>query len=157
VLERAGVSARAQFQHSWRYAGMTALDLTRIWAALLDGRLLGPGLTTYLLDLAARPEIPAGLDTFPAEARIPGHQYGQKAGFCIVCPPYSLIGLGAGYVRPVEEPPDPDSVGGTRAGPHRGVAMVLMVQTTRPGGGPQRRDVFPLLVAYVLGGNAAGP
>lgn len=151
VLRIAGVSQRTRFEHSWRFGGMTALDFARVWAALLAGRLLGESLTTYLLDLASRAEIPAGLDTFPAAPDIAGHQFGQKAGYCIVCPPYTLIALGAGYIRPVEKLSAADSVGGTRGTIHQGVAIVLMAQTTARGGGPQRRNAFPLLVAYVLG------
>lgn len=151
VLKIANVSQRTRFEHSWRFGGMTALDLARVWAALLGGRLLDMSLTTYLLDLTSRAEIPEGLDTFPTAPDIPGHQFGQKAGYCIVCPPYSLIALGAGHIRSVDQLSAAESVGGTRGTIHRGVAIVLMAQTTAPGGGPQRRDVFPLLLAYVLG------
>lgn len=147
VLERSGVSERTRFEHRWNQAFMPAIDLARVWAALLDGRLLDDDLTEYLLALAARADIPAGLETFPGDAEIPGWQLGQKAGYCIVCDPYTLVGLGAGYLRPVAS----IEVDGSEDA-QRGVAMVLMVRTTTLSAvEPQRRQVFPLLVDYVVG------
>lgn len=142
VLADSGVSDETQFAYRWNQARMPAIDLARVWAALLDGRLLEADVTVYLLELAAGAEVPAGLDTFPARLDLPGWQLGQKAGYCIVCEPYTIVALGAGYLRPV--PADVTE--------ERGVALVLMAQTTTlPVADQQRREVFPLVVDYVVG------
>lgn len=147
VLELADVSEQTRFEYRWNQAFMPAIDLARVWAALLEGRLLDGEMTEYLLALSSSAVIPQGLDTFPADPGIPGWQLGQKAGYCIVCDPYTLVGLGAGYLRPED--------GGevsARAGDHLGVAVVLMVRTTTLSvADPQRREVFPHVVDYVLG------
>jgi len=139
VLVLAEVSELTNFAHDWRQAFMPAVDLARVWAAVLDGRLLEPETAEYLLDLTAHAEIPEGLETFPADAEIEGYQLGQKAGYYVSDGiPYFL--LGAGYLRPTN----------SETG-HLGVALVFMSRTTNPDlGEPQRRLAFPLLLAYVL-------
>lgn len=139
VLELAEVSDATDFEHRWGRADMPALDLARVWAALLDGRLLEER-AEYLLDLAEGPQIPPGLDTFPVDPQMPGWQLGQKAGYWVSSgTPYML--LGAGYLRP--EP------GSEAAADQQGIVVVLHVRSQDPDlHEPQRRSVFPLVREY---------
>jgi hypothetical protein len=135
VLADAGVSEKARFQHSWRRAYMSPMDLAIVWEALVQGELLSEEMTERLLDLAGGAVIPASLDTFPAEIDLPGYEYGQKAGYYVSDGvPYFLVG--AGFLVST----DPD-------GPR--YTMVLMTRSTeRDLNHPQRREVFGLLLAY---------
>jgi hypothetical protein len=142
VLAISGVSADTTFQYSWRFGLMTPMDLARVWEALLRGHLLGPDWQEHILDLASRAEIPPDLDTFPGRPDIPGHRFGQKAGYYVHHGiPYYLIG--AGYLQPED-------------GRGLGVIAVLMTVSTNPDlRDPQRRTVFPIVREYVLArGNA---
>ncbi len=152
VLLLSEVSELTRFEHDWRQAFMPALDLARVWAALLDGALLGDEMTEYLLDLASAPAIPEGLETFPLDPGLPEFQIGQKAGYYVYDGiPYYL--LGAGYLRPVEG--TAEEVGddaSDAAGAHQGVAVVFALRSLNPDlFDPQRRTVFPLLAEYLDG------
>lgn len=139
VTEIAGISALTTYEKDWRYTDGTPLDLARVWAALLRGDLLSEEWTDYLLELAETAEFPNNYETFPpAPLDTPGYQYGQKAGFYISeNDPHYLIG--AGYIRPDDGRSD-------------GFALVLMAVTPmRDVSDPQRREVFPILLEYILG------
>lgn len=137
LLGDAGVSAQSVFEHSWTEASMPAQDLARVWAALLDGRLIAPAWTDYLLARSSEADVPAGLETFPLEIGVEGYDYGQKAGYYISDGvPYFLAG--AGYIRP----------SGNQLSP--GYALVWLGRTTNPDlFDPQRRQVFPLMLDYI--------
>lgn len=137
VLGDAGVSGQTAFEHSWTQASMSAQDLARVWAALLDGRLLAPTWTEYLLARSAEADVPAGFETFPLEIGVEGYDYGQKAGYYISDGvPYFLAG--AGYVRPA----------GGELSP--GYALAWLGRTMNPDlYDPQRRQVFPLMLDYI--------
>lgn len=138
VFAVAGVSQATHFRDSWRNLSMTALDLARVWEALLRGRLLGPSLTEYVLNLAASAEIPEEYATFPDPSSWadPDIQYGQKAGYYVSDGvPYFFVG--AGYLLP-------------RDGSSHGFVAVLLATTeVEDLFEPTRRQVFPLVEAYV--------
>lgn len=138
VTADSGVSAASTFEHAWDYADMPAIDLARVWAALLAGDLLTPRWTEYLLTRAGQADIPDGFETFPHEVGVEGYQYGQKAGYYVSDGiPYFFVG--AGFVRPVGDPElDP------------GYALVWLGRTMNPSFlDPQRRTVFPLMFQYI--------
>lgn len=144
VLDHSGVSAQTSFPYHWRAAIMPALDLARVWAALLDGRLLDPDYTRYLLEQASRADIPAGLETFPLAGEVEGYAYGQKAGYYVSDGvPFFLVG--AGYVR-------------AEGSGHPGFAVVWIGRTTNGDLlDPQRRAVFPLMLDYIDASLADSP
>lgn len=143
VFVIAGVSEATRFVDSWRNLSMTALDLARVWEALLRGRLLGPTMTEYVLDLAASAEIPEEYATFPDPSSwdVPGLRYGQKAGYYVSDGvPYFFVG--AGYLVPGD---------GSSAG---WVAVLLATTEVEDLFDPPRREVFPLVLEYVQGAAA---
>lgn len=99
VLERASVSEASEFEHSWRYAHMTALDMARVWASLMRGEQLDGELTAYLLDLATRPILGEAFWPFPPAFGVEGYTYGQKAGYW-TSPLPTGYRVSAGYARP---------------------------------------------------------
>ncbi len=137
VLSLAGVSDLTDFEQSWRYAFMPAIDLARVWEALMRGDLLNRKWTAYLLRLAAEVDLPPEYATFPGRLEREGYEYGQKAGYYVSDGiPYFM--LGAGYLRPKD-------------GSSRGFAMIFMMKTMNPDlFDPQRRSVFPILEKYLL-------
>ncbi len=143
VLADSGASDLSVMNGGWTHAMLTATDLARVWAAILDGTLLEPEYAAYILELARTDEIEVEFQTFPdATFTMPGFAYGQKAGYYISDgTPYDLVG--AGYFRP-------DS-----GGP--GFAAALLVLTENPDlMEPRRRTVFPLLVQHVFAVTGAG-
>ncbi|GAB4328397.1 MAG: hypothetical protein Kow0010_12310 [Dehalococcoidia bacterium] len=137
VFAIAGVSEASRFVDSWRNLSMTALDLARVWEALLRGRLLGPSLTEYVLELAAKAEIPEEYTTFPDPSSWdePELRYGQKAGYYVSDGvPYFFVG--AGYLVP-------------RDGSSQGFVAVLLATTeVEDLLDPARRQAFPIVVEY---------
>ena len=99
VLERAGTSEASEFEHSWRYAHLTPLDLARAWVSLARGEQLNEELTAYLLDLATRPELGDAFWPFPPDFGVEGYVYGQKAGYWTSEVPVGYR-VSAGYARP---------------------------------------------------------
>ncbi|MDZ7727438.1 MAG: serine hydrolase [Dehalococcoidia bacterium] len=105
VMEDAGASDASYNEGAWRYTFMTAPDMARVWAALVEGELLSEDSTEYLVDLATTAEIPEDSQTFPSPADFEkeGFQFGQKAGYYVFDGvPYDLVG--AGYLLHEEDP-----------------------------------------------------
>ncbi len=99
TLERAGVSEASRFEHSWRWAHMTAPDMARFWVSLVRGRQLNEELTAYVLDLATRPILGEAFWPFPADFGVEGYVYGQKAGYWTSPDPIGYR-VSAGFMRP---------------------------------------------------------
>ncbi|MGK2966466.1 MAG: serine hydrolase [Tepidiformaceae bacterium] len=135
VLSIAGVSEETTFPYWWNGALMPAIDLARVWAALLDGRLLGEDYATYLMDRASEAEISDGLETFPPSADLPQLDYGQKAGYYVSDGiPYFFVG--AGFIRPEDRS-------------HPGFAISWIGTTMNDDFlDAQRRSVFPIMLGY---------
>ncbi|HET7738164.1 MAG TPA: serine hydrolase [Tepidiformaceae bacterium] len=136
VLSVAEVSEATAYPYWWNGASMPAIDLARVWAALLDGSLLGHDLAAYLLDRASEADIPDGLETFPPPAEIPQLDYGQKAGYYVSDGiPYFFVG--AGFLRPEDHS-------------HPGFAITWIGTTMNEDFlDAQRRSVFPIMLGYV--------
>jgi hypothetical protein len=144
VIGDAGV-VDSTIRGAWRFTNFSAVDLARVWAALVDGRLLGEELTEWVLARASEADIPEPYETFPGGVfEHEQLEYGQKAGYYVSDGvPYFLVG--AGYLRNVE-------MG------QAFVPVVLMVTEFADLLEPQRRTVFPLVVEHVeavLGFDAA--
>lgn len=135
VLELSGV-VDSRIDATWRETNFTATDLARVWAALVDRRLLSAEMTTFLLELAAEPEIPDGYETFPdVRFEHPAFELGQKAGYFVVDGiPYFLVG--AGYLR-------------HRSSGDYFVPVVMIETELEELLDPQRREVFPVVLEYV--------
>jgi hypothetical protein len=135
VIADAGV-VDSTIRGSWRFTNFSAVDLARVWAALIDGRLLNAEHTEWVLARAGEADIPAPYETYPGMSfEHPYLQWGQKAGYYVSDGvPYFLVG--AGYLR------DPQTGQGF-------VSVVLMVTEFADLLEPQRRSVFPLVVDEV--------
>jgi hypothetical protein len=135
VIADAGV-VDSTIRGAWRYTNFSAVDLARVWAALVDGRLLGEELTEWVLARASEADIPEPYETFPGGRFEHEHlEYGQKAGYYVSDGvPYFLVG--AGYLRSLE-------LG------QAFVPVVMMVTEFADLLEPQRRTVFPLVVDHV--------
>lgn len=138
VLERAGASEASRYEHSWRYAHLTPLDLARVWTSLVRGEQLDEEWTAYLLDLATRPELGPYFWPFPPEWGVEGYEYGQKAGYWTSPRPIGYR-VSAGFARPA----DASSDGYVFAFLIRAVAADLA--------GWWQRPVFPLVRDFVVG------
>ncbi|MCY3881042.1 MAG: hypothetical protein OXG61_02865 [Chloroflexi bacterium] len=101
TLERAGVSEASRFEHSWRWAHMTAPDMARFWVSLVRGRQLNEEFTAYVLDLATRPILGEAFWPFPADFGVDGYVYGQKAGYWTSPVPIGYR-VSAGFMRPAD-------------------------------------------------------
>ena len=137
VLERAGTSEASEFEHRWRYAHLTPLDLARVWVSLVRGEQLNEELTAYLLDLATRPELGDAFWPFPPDFGVEGYVYGQKAGYWTSEVPIGYR-VSAGYARPE----DGSSEGYVFAFMIRAVWQDLRGYWTRP--------VFPLVRDFIV-------
>ena len=136
VLRIAGVSEQTTFDDSWSNFFSTAPDLTLVWAALLRGDLLSPQWTDYVLGLASEAEVPPEFETFSVDADTSSLQFGQKAGYAVqLGPPYYLVG--SGFLRSTSVPAS-------------GFAVTLVLTTGAGLADTQRREVFPLVVDFVL-------
>ena len=138
VLERAGASEASRYEHSWRYAHLTPLDLARVWTSLVRGEQLDEEWTAYLLDLATRPELGPYFWPFPPEWGVEGYEYGQKAGYWTSPRPIGYR-VSAGFARPA----DASSEGYVFAFLIRAVAQDLA--------GWWQRPVFPLVRDFIVG------
>ena len=138
VLERAGASEASRYDHSWRYAHLTPLDLARVWTSLVRGEQLDEEWTAYLLDLATRPELGPYFWPFPPEWGVEGYEYGQKAGYWTSPRPIGYR-VSAGFARPA----DASSDGYVFAFLIRAVAQDLA--------GWWQRPVFPLVRDFIVG------
>lgn len=137
VLEQAGTES-ARIDGTWRQANLSATDLARVWVAIVDGTLLGPEMTAYLLDLAQGPDIPDGYETFPdRDFDVEGFTWGQKAGYYVSDGiPYFLVG--AGFLR---YEPTGDYF----------IPVVIIKTEIEDLLDPQRRLVFPIVLRNVAG------
>lgn len=138
VLERAGASEASRYEHSWRYAHLTPLDMARVWTSLVRGEQLDDEWTAYLLDLATRPELGPYFWPFPPEWGVEGYEYGQKAGYWTSPRPIGYR-VSAGFARPA----DASSEGYVFAFLIRAVWQDL--------GGWWQRPVFPLVRDFIVG------
>ncbi len=135
VLEDAGTTT-ARITETWRHTNISATDMARIWAALVEGRLLGPEMTAYLLELVQHADIPSGFDTFPGmQFKLADFEWGQKAGYYVSDGvPYFFVGAGYLHYLPTDEYFIP----------------VLVVKTEIEDLlDPQRYSVFPIVIDYV--------
>ena len=138
VLERAGASGASEYEHSWRYAHMTPLDLARVWTSLVRGEQLDEEWTAYLLDLATRPELGPGFWPFPAAWGVEGYEYGQKAGYWTSPRPIGYR-VSAGFARPDD-------------GSSQGYVFAFMIRAVADDlAGWWQRPVFPLVRDFVVG------
>ena len=98
VLDQAGTLS-ARIDTTWRETNISATDLARLWAALVNGQLLNEELTAYLLKYTRETVIPEGFETFPdSDFELDGYRYGQKAGYFVSDGvPYFFVG--AGYLN----------------------------------------------------------
>ncbi len=137
VLERAGVSDASEFEHSWRYAHMTAPDMARVWVSLVRGEQLDVERTAYLLDLATRPDLGDDFWPFPPDFGVEGYTYGQKAGYW-TSPFPTGYRVSAGYARPGD-------------GSSEGYVFAFLIRVR---GGDWatdwRRPVFPLVRDFMV-------
>ncbi len=143
TLERAGVSDEAAFEHSWRWARLSAPDMARIWVSLVRGEQLGAERTAWLLDLATRPVFGGLFWPFPAEFGVDGYVYGQKAGYWTSPAPIGYR-VSAGYARPA---------GGSGAGY---VFAFLIRVADDDWAGDWRRPVFPIVRDFMVTEMEAG-
>ncbi len=135
VLEDAG-TVSARIDGTWHQTNFSATDMARIWAALVEGRLLGPDMTAYLLELVQHPDIPNGFDTFPGKQfKLQDFEWGQKAGYYVSDGvPYFFVGAGYLHYLPTDDYFIP----------------VLIIKTEIEDLlDPQRYTVFPIVVDYV--------
>ena len=132
VLTIAGVSDQTRFRDSWSNFNSTAVDLTKIWTALLRGELLDEERTELVLRLAAEADVDRAYETVWSHFDIPGLVFGQKVGHAVIfAPPYYLVG--SGYLRP-------------ESGVSAGFAVTLVIVSDSLD--PQRKDVFPLVLDF---------
>ncbi|MXW34134.1 MAG: serine hydrolase [Chloroflexi bacterium] len=138
VLERAGASGASEYEHSWRYAHLTPLDLARVWTSLVRGEQLDEEWTAYLLDLATRPELGPGFWPFPAAWGVEGYEYGQKAGYWTSPRPIGYR-VSAGFARPDD-------------GSSQGYVFAFMIRAVADDlAGWWQRPVFTLVRDFVVG------
>ncbi len=133
VLSLAGVSDQTRFRDSWSNFNSTAIDLTRVWVALMRGELLDAEYTDLVLRLASEAVVDTAFETFYSDFDQPGLVFGQKVGHAVIfAPPYYLVG--SGYLL--------DETGLTP-----GFAVTLVLNAPRLD--DQRKDVFPLVLDFV--------
>jgi hypothetical protein len=135
VIADAGV-VESTIRGAWRFTNFSAVDLARVWAALVDGRLLNTEHTEWVMARAGEADIPGPYETYPGMSfEHPYLQWGQKAGYYVSDGvPYFLVG--AGYLR------DPETGQGF-------VSVLLMITEYADLLDTQRRSVFPLVVDEV--------
>ncbi len=144
VLERAAVSEASEFEHSWRYAHMTALDMARVWASLVRGEQLDGGLTAYLLELATRPILGEAFWPFPPGFGVEGYTYGQKAGYW-TSPLPTGYRVSAGYARPED-------------GSAEGYIFAFLIRVRGGDWATEwRRPIFPLVRDFLVTEMGAAP
>ena len=137
VLERARVSEVTEYEHSWRWAHFSPIDLARLWASLVRGEQLNEELTAYLLDLATRPILGPYFWPFPPEFGLEGYTYGQKAGYWTSGEPVGYR-VSAGYARPED-------------GSSEGYVFAFMIRAVREDlAGYWQRPVFPLVRDFMV-------
>ena len=137
MLERAGVSDVTEYEHSWRWAHFSPVDLARVWASLVRGEQLNEELTAYLLDLATRPILGPYFWPFPPEFGVEGYVYGQKAGYWTSGEPVGYR-VSAGYARPED-------------GSSEGYIFSFMIRAVREDLiGYWQRPVFPLVRDFMV-------
>jgi hypothetical protein len=132
VLTIAGVSDQTTFRDSWSNFNSTAVDLTKIWVALLRGELLDEERTEFVLRLASEADVDRAYETFYSHFDVSGLVFGQKVGHAVIfAPPYYLVG--SGYLLP-------------ESGMSAGFAVTLVIVSDSLD--PQRKDVFPLVLDF---------
>lgn len=137
MLDRAGVSDVTEYEHSWRWAHFSPIDLARVWASLVRGEQLDEEWTAYLLDLASRPILGPGFWPFPAGFGVDGFDYGQKAGYWTSGEPVGYR-VSAGYARPED-------------GSSEGYVFAFMIRAVREDlAGYWQRPVFPLFRDFMV-------
>jgi hypothetical protein len=141
ILSIAGTET-TRFNGAWRHANMGPADMAKIWAALLAGDYLSAEHTELILRLAGGSIIPEEYRTFPdGSFDPPDFRYGQKAGYYVSDGvPYFFVG--AGFV--LHEPTGQDFF-----------PAFMSVSDNEDLFEPQRRQVFPLVMNYILA--ALGP
>jgi hypothetical protein len=138
TLERAGVSDASRFEHSWRWAHMTAPDMARFWVSLVRGRQLDEALTAYVLDLATRPILGEAFWPFPADFGVEGYTYGQKAGYWTSPVPIGYR-VSAGYMRPAD-------------GSGEGYVFAFLIRVEgEDWANNWRRPIFPIVLDFLTG------
>ena len=137
VLQRAGVSGASAFEHSWRFAHLTAPDMARIWVSLVRGQQLDEERTVYLLDLATRPILGDAFWPFPVDFGLEGYVYGQKAGYW-TSPRPTGYRVSAGYVWPED-------------GSSEGYVFAFLIRVQdEDWANDWRRPVFPLVRDFMV-------
>lgn len=138
VLTDAGTSEAAYIRETWHYTYMTPADMARVWAALVQGRLLNDELTALLLEKASKADIPPEYETWPSPlaTEITGFDFGQKAGYWVSDGvPYHFVG--AGYLRDTVDP-------------GRSFIPVVFLRAEDPDLlDSQRRSVWPLVLEHI--------